>query len=317
MSDEYLPIALKTLRVNTVLGCDLYLENRTESDIRYVLYCSGASVIKPDTIEELLMHKVERLFIRKEDQGKYLQYVESVLGHIINGNIDMKIKSQMVYEIAKNIMIDVLDDPRSGKNVERSKDWVSNAVEFIMKNADASSNMIRVISYDYYTYTHSVNVSVLGLLFSRYIGLGDTEMRSLGTGLLLHDIGKTQIGAEIVNKNGRLSDEEFAEIKKHVELGAHILEQTGGIEDASFFAVMQHHEKCNGMGYPKGLKGNNIHKYGKIAKVVDVYDALTTRRSYSDARKPFFALKIMKDEMEGSFDWGIFKSFVLFLRSAV
>ena len=101
----------------------------------------------------------------------------------------------------------------------------------------------------------------------------------------------------------------------HVELGADILKQTGGVDSASFFPIMQHHEKHNGKGYPNGLKGDAIHKYGKIAGIIDVYDALTTQRSYSDARKPFAALKIMNEEMKGSFDEKYFKDFILFLGS--
>jgi HD-GYP domain-containing protein (c-di-GMP phosphodiesterase class II) len=78
---------------------------------------------------------------------------------------------------------------------------------------------------------------------------------------------------------------------------------------------MQHHEKYNGKGYPNGLRGDAIHKYGKIAGIIDTYDALTTKRSYADAKKPFLALKIMHDEMKGSFDEKYFKDFILFLGS--
>ncbi|MFN3531411.1 MAG: HD-GYP domain-containing protein [Candidatus Brocadia sp.] len=212
-------------------------------------------------------------------------------------------------------MMDVFEDPRSGEHVERSKGWVSNAVEFILTNKASLPNMMSMISYDYYTYTHSVNVAVLGLLFSKYLNIEYEEMHALGTGLLLHDIGKTQIESEIINKKERLNDKEFARIKMHVELGTDILRQIGGIDSISFFPVMQHHEKGNGKGYPKGLKGDEIHKYGKIASIIDVYDALTTRRSYADARKPFSALKIMKEETGGSFDEKFFREFILFLGS--
>ncbi|MDO8140168.1 MAG: HD domain-containing phosphohydrolase [Candidatus Brocadiales bacterium] len=313
---EYIPTTLNALRVDTVVGCDLYLQNCVNNEVRYVLYCSGTSVVKSDKIEDLQKHQIKRLFIRKEDQKIYLKYVESSLKHIINDDrVDIKEKAYIVYDVAKNIMVDVFEDPRSGEQVARSKNWVSNTIDFVMKSKGAYSNMINMISHDYYTYTHSVNVSVLGLLFAKYLGFDGNEMQAFGTGLLLHDVGKTQVDPDIINKKERLNDEEFAMIKMHVELGADILKQTGCVDSASFFPIMQHHEKYSGKGYPNGLKGDAIHKYGKMACIIDVYDALTTKRSYADARKPFSALKIMNDEMDGSFDGKLFKDFILFLGS--
>src|SRR3990172_3549344 len=315
-SVEYIPVTLNAIRVDTIVGCDLYLQNHINEEIRYVLYCSGKNVIKSDKIEELQEHQIKSLFIRKEDQKVYLKYVETSLKNIINDDrVDIKEKAHIVYDVAKNIMNDVFEDPRSGEQVERSKSWVSNTIDFIIKSKGSFSSMMSMISYDYYTYTHSVNVSVLGLLFAKYSGFDGDEMQVFGTGLLLHDVGKTQIDPQIINKKERLNDEEFARIKMHVDLGADILKQTGGVDSTSFFPIMQHHEKYNGKGYPNGLKDDEIHKYGKIAGIIDVYDALTTRRSYSDARKPFEALKIMNEEMKGSFDEKYFKDFILFLGS--
>lgn len=316
ISDDYIPVSLETIRVGTTVGCDLYLQNCVDGGTKYILYCSGTNAIKPDKIEELLRNRIKILFIRKKDEKAYLKYVELRLKHIINDDkIHINEKVQVVYGVAKNIMLDIFEDPRSGEQVERSEGWVSNAVEFILSNKASLPNMMSMISYDYYTYTHSVNVSVLGLLFSKYLGFKYEEMHAIGTGLLLHDIGKTQIESAIINKKERLNEKEFAAIKMHVEFGVNILMQTRGIDSTSIIPVMQHHEKQNGKGYPKGLKGNDIHKYGKIASIIDVYDALTTRRSYADARSPFSALQIMQDEMKGSFDDNFFRDFILFLGS--
>lgn len=315
-SVEYIPVTLNAIRVDTSVGCDLYLQNHINKEIQYVLYCSGKNVIKSDKIEELQEHQIKTLFIRKEDQKVYLKYVETSLKNIINNDrVDIKEKAHIVYDVAKNIMADVFEDPRSGEQVERSKDWVSNTVDLVVRSKDSFSSMMSMLSHDYYTYTHSVNVSVLGLLFTKYLGIDGGEMQSFGTGLLLHDVGKTQIDPQIINKKERLNEEEFTKIKMHVEIGADILRQTGSVGSTSFFAIMQHHEKDNGKGYPNGLRGDEIHKHGKIAGIIDVYDALTTKRSYSDARKPFEALKIMNREMEGSFDDKYFKDFILFLGS--
>ena len=315
-SAEYIPVTLNAIRVDTSVGCDLYIQNHINKEIQYVLYCSGTSIVKSDKIEELHEHQIKKLFIRKEDKKIYLKYVESSLKHIINDDrVNIKEKAQIVYDVAKNIVVDLFEDPRSGEQVERSKDWVSNTIDFIIKSKDSFSGMMSMISYDYYTYTHSVNVAVLGLLFAKYLGFDGSEMQSFGTGMLLHDVGKTQIDPDIINKKERLNDEEFAKVKMHVDLGADIIKQTGCVDSASFIPIMQHHERHNGKGYPNGLRGDAIHKYGKIAGIIDTYDALTTKRSYADAKKPFSALKIMYDEMKGGFDEKYFKDFILFLGS--
>lgn len=315
-SVEYIPVILNAIRADTIVGCDLYLQNCINNEIRYVLYCSGTNVVKSDKIQDLQKNQIKRLFIRKEDQKIYLRYVEASLKHIVNDDrVDIKEKAYIVYDVAKNIMNDVFEDPRSGEQVVRSKSWVSNTIDFITRSKGSFSGMMSMISHDYYTYTHSINVSVLGLLFAKYLGFDGGEMPSFGTGLLLHDVGKTQIDPATINKKERLNDEEFARIKMHVEIGADILKQTGCVDSTSFPPIMQHHEKYNGKGYPNGLRGDAIHKYGKIAGIIDVYDAMTTKRPYSDARKPFLALKIMNEEMIGSFDEKYFKDFILFLGS--
>lgn len=319
MSDNYVPITPNVIRTGIVLGFDLYLQVHLNGNkVGYILYCKRNNIIEPEKIAELFTRNINRLYIKSEDQKKFLEYTESSMKKIVSDNaIDCKIKSEIVYDVAKNIMRDVLMDPRSGENIERSKNWVYNTVEFIINDKSSSMNLINILSYDYYTYSHSVNVTILGLAFAKYLKFKNDEMNVLGIGLLLHDIGKTTISIGIINKRGRLNDHEYLEIKKHVEQGVEILMKTGDIAEESFFPIMQHHERFDGKGYPRGLKNGEIHKYGMIAKIVDVYDAITTRRSYSDARKPFLALKIMKEEMAGSFNEKLFREFILFLGSGI
>jgi len=307
-------VPLSTIIVDTKVGCDLYLKSWENKEINYILYCDEKKVFNQDKISGLIKNKIESLYIRKQDLKIYSKYLEPCLKEIIeNDGIGSVAKAKIVYDIAKNIMEDLFCDPRSGVPVGRIKNWVSTVADTIIRDVHPLP-LIDILSFDYYTYTHSVNVAVLGLLFSKYLDLKLERINEFGLGLLLHDVGKTHIGYDILNKKGKLTDKEFVKVKMHVELGTKILSQTGGIEEASFLPVMQHHEKNNGKGYPQGLRGNAIHQYGKIAAIIDVYDALTTRRPYCDARKPFEALKIMRDEIRGSFDEKVFTEFILFLN---
>jgi HD-GYP domain-containing protein (c-di-GMP phosphodiesterase class II) len=138
----------------------------------------------------------------------------------------------------------------------------------------------------------------------------------LGVGLLLHDVGKTTIDPKIINKKGKLTQEEFEVIKTHPEEGFCLLKERREISEESLTVVLQHHENYDcttRKGYPKGIEGDGISLFGRIAHIIDVYDALTTRRIYSEAKDPFPTLKIMKEEMLDHFQKELFIEFIKFL----
>jgi len=125
------------------------------------------------------------------------------------------------------------------------------------------------------------------LALGRNLGLSRAELKSLGAGLLLHDIGKSEIDDAILNKRGTLTEEEWNVMRSHPERGEAILSQAEGVDPLALTIVMQHHEKRSGKGYPRGLKGDEIHSYAKICALADVFDALTTQRSYKEALDSF------------------------------
>lgn len=137
---------------------------------------------------------------------------------------------------------------------------------------------------DEYTFKHSVDVATVAMIVAKKQGLPKEDIHNIGIAGLLHDIGKSKIPLEILNKPGRLDDEEFAVMKRHSEFGYEILKNKEGISPAIALAVLQHHEKMNGKGYPFGYAADKIIPYAKILSVADVYDALVTERPY---KKPF------------------------------
>ena len=185
-------------------------------------------------------------------------------------------------------------------------------VDYILKEGRAAHSLLKIAIHEYYTYTHSVNVAAVGTLFAKNMGMGDDDLKGLCSGILLHDIGKTQISTDILNKNGKLTKEEFAKIKEHPELGVAILKgMNNGFTD-EYTITLQHHENYDGTGYPYGLQKEEIHRCGRIARIIDVYDALTTNRPYSKAMRPFAALKEMKEKMLNCFDKEMFVEFIRF-----
>ena len=130
----------------------------------------------------------------------------------------------------------------------------------------------------------------------------------------MHDLGKAKIPNRIINKPGHLTDAEFDEIKSHVNKGYEMLKGNDTISENAFYPLLQHHEKLTGKGYPNRLPAEKIHQFGRIAAVIDIYDALTTQRSYKKAMSPFEALTIIS-KCEGDYDQEIFSTLVKLIRN--
>lgn len=136
---------------------------------------------------------------------------------------------------------------------------------------------------DEYTFKHSVDVATMAMVIGKQYGLGEEEIREIGIAGLLHDVGKSKIPNEVLNKPGRLDEDEFALMKQHSLFGFQILKEKENFSDGIMRGVLQHHEKINGAGYPLGVAEDKIHTYAKIISVADVYDALVTERPYKSA----------------------------------
>jgi len=311
--NKYMSITYDTLLDNTKLGYDLYLKTYVKGVPRYVLFYRGDEVFGNDRREELIRQNIKKLFICTDDVQKYFNYQEKNLQTIISDrNKSSEEKSQTVYQVAKYLAMDLANDPRSGTHLRRVTKWVDSTINFIFHDQNAFSGLVRVTSHDYYTYTHSVNLSVFGLLFGKYLFFNPYELKCFGTGLLLHDIGKIEIPLEIINKPGKLTKEEFEIVMEHPAAGKNLLEDKN-VEEGSLRIVVEHHENFDGTGYPNGIGGKDIHLFGRIARIIDVYDAMTTKRVYAGAKRPFAALKEMKEQMQNCFELELLKEFISFL----
>jgi putative nucleotidyltransferase with HDIG domain len=309
---NYLPINSSSIKIDTQVGCDLYLHVKSGEANRYVLYCRGNAVFGNNNRGMLWEKNISKLFIKEDDQQTYYEYLENNFHDIITDTrIPTDERSKIVHSAATNLVKDLFNDPRAG-NIERTKTFAYDMVDYILQEGRAARSLLTIAIHEYYTYTHSVNVAAVGTLFAKELGFKDEDLKHFCAGILLHDIGKTRINTNILNKKGKLTKEEFEEIKKHPEMGVEILKETGNGFTDEYFIALQHHENYDGTGYPRGLKGDEILRCGKIAHIIDVYDALATDRPYAKAIRPFAALVEMKEKMLNCFDKKLFKEFVRF-----
>jgi putative nucleotidyltransferase with HDIG domain len=223
-----------------------------------------------------------------------------------------KLKALLIKENSKIIVRDLFDNPRSGEKIKQTQTMVGGMINSIMANRDTIYDLLSIRGYDYYTYTHSVNVCVLAVGLGVAVNMDQMQVERLGLGAMLHDIGKSVIPAEIVNKQGKLDDLEYRIIQTHVAEGEKILKENHRLPPDSLAAVTQHHEKMSGRGYPLSLTEKDITPFGRIIAIADCYDALTTTRPYRQSLTPFTALGIIAKEA-GNYDPELLRVFIKML----
>jgi len=194
-------------------------------------------------------------------------------------------------------------------DAESIKSAVSNIINDLLYSYDVVNNLADIMGYDEYTFQHSVNTTVLALILGLGKGYTHAKLLELGMGVLMHDIGKVNLPKEILNKPGNLSTEEFAEVKKHPSLGFDVIRKNQDFSINSAHVALQHHERWTGGGYPRGLKGKEIHEFGRITAVADVYDALISKRPYRQAQEPYQAYEYIHSQAGHHFDPDIVRIF--------
>lgn len=224
-------------------------------------------------------------------------------------------KSEAVYKFSLDIMHKMLDSP-TVENIKTGKEHLFEVVDVVLSDNDTSKCLLNITAHDFYTYTHSVNVGILGIMLCKVLikDYDEHTMRELGAGFFLHDLGKVHVDPAIINKPGRLTKEEVGQMRTHPYQGYRLLEEVNQLTEYCKIIVMQHHEREDGTGYPRQLKGDEIHLYGRICCIADVFDALTAERSYKPRLTPFEALKVMQEQMLDHFHKEMFRKFVLLFQ---
>lgn len=208
------------------------------------------------------------------------------------------------------VVEDLFNNPTPEK-INKSKKIVSSFVHLLMKDPKAYLQLTQLSSHDPYTLQHSVGTAVNCVILGKKTGVKDeNELTELGFAGLLHDIGKTKVKTEIINKPGPLDEEEWGEMQQHSHWGFEIIEPLKEISDLTKRAVLEHHEDKTGKGYPHGKNWSDVHNFSKIVALCDIFNAITTDRSYSKALTFFNALKLIQDKMQHKFDDQIFHSLV-------
>lgn len=223
--------------------------------------------------------------------------------------------AETALEEANSKVATIMDNIKDGGkiDVQAVRGAVQPMLDSMIRNSDALLWMLKVHEKDDYTNTHHTDNCALAIAFGKHLGMYKEDLRLLAMGMLLLDVGKTKISPDIINKPGSLTKEEFATAKKHVEYGVEILSDTPGISGTILSMVLTHHERFDGSGYPNGLSGTQISVFGRIASIIDVYNAMISKTPYRDAIAPHTVLQELRKWCDKYFQKELVEQFLLCL----
>ena len=301
---------IKKIKIDQLVP-GMFVHDLNRAWIRHPFVSNSTKVDSEKTVEKIAEIGIKELYIdtekgldvadaptreevRREIQEEMNKIAEEKVENTRTVPLEEEIaEAKEIKTEAKRTVHDIMEEIRFGKPIktEKIKPVVERMIESIFRNQDALISIARIKQMDEYTYMHSMSVCVLMLSFGKHLGYDPRELKEVGIGAMLHDVGKMKVPLEILNKNKKLSDSEYAQMKKHVEYSNLLLEETQGITETSIIVALQHHERVDGTGYPGGIKGDNISTYGQAAAITDVYDAMTSQRCYQSRSEPTDVLK--------------------------
>lgn len=214
--------------------------------------------------------------IREETRAKGLKIVKETMGKLCINKTTIEVKE--VQELIDEIIFQILSEPLTGLD------------------------LIQIRNFDNYLFMHSVNVGVIAVLIGSLMGMKRNQLQLLGLGAILHDVGKTMIKPEIMKKHGKLKPSEYESVKNHAKYGFDLLKTRTSLSFLSAHVAYQHHEREDGSGYPRGLKGDQIHVFAKITAVADTFDAMTSLRSFQEASPPELAIASILQDAPHKYD---------------
>ncbi|HET9123062.1 MAG TPA: HD-GYP domain-containing protein, partial [Acidiferrobacteraceae bacterium] len=227
--------------------------------------------------------------------------------------IEQEIKSAQEIDAAtRQLVYSITEDVRMGHTLDiaRTRVLMAEMVGSILRNSDALIWMTQLKNRDEYTALHSLRVAILAMTFGHHLEMPPSELEVLGTGALLHDLGKLRVPDAILNKPDRLTPEEYEIMKTHVPEGVRLLEDTKGIPSAAVEVAQRHHERYSGRGYINGMTGDRIGLFGMIGAIVDTYDAITSDRVYRSGLSSDEALRKLYDARGREFHPGLVERFI-------
>ncbi|SME89006.1 HD-GYP domain-containing protein [Pseudobacteriovorax antillogorgiicola] len=281
---------------NSVTDFDLFLD-LSETIILYA--ASGYKWLK-DELESLLKNGYGEFLIRKKDSRKAGMYCQLNKIPKIDNELPPYERIKSIEQVGSQFVQCLYDGEITEACIGKAETIARSIANCVGEDKSCIKAISGLADHDYYTYFHSIRVSTYAVAIATEMGLTDeAKIQEIAIGGIFHDIGKKDVGLDIVNKSGALTDEEWTKMRSHPQYG-HESIRDSALEFVPQEIILHHHEKLDGSGYPHGMDKKNLLPEVQIATLADVFDALTSTRSYQNKRSRFEALDFMKHKMIGA-----------------
>ena len=281
---------------HSVTDFDLFLNVENQ----LVLYGNAGYEWRKSELERLLNQGIREFLIRIEDEPKAYIYREVAKIPGIERDLSPHDRIMSIEDVGTSFIRCAHEVGLTESVHAKAKQLASALVNCIQEDTSCVQALGSLSDHDYYTYAHSIRVSALTCGICYTLGMTDAELlMDVALGGIFHDIGKSRVPIEIINKAGALTEDEWAKMRSHPEKG-HQQIQESQLSHTSLEIILHHHERVDGSGYPHGLSKGSLLTEVQVATTADIYDALTSSRAYQNKRSRFQALDLMKHQMVGS-----------------
>jgi hypothetical protein len=296
------PVRTMAVPVTDAFRASLYIWNAEVQ--RYSLYRGADASITSQDLKRLSEAGITTVYFTGPEYRLFHDYLRSSLVTILKDeSLPVLHRFGALNEVIRNDVARTFETGNVPRAVENAGQFAHYIADLVCRDDFIATELGGLLNFDYGTSTHSANVTCFSVLLAKSLGYTDRAVLSaIGTGALLHDIGKVELPESIVQKQGALTRQEQEIVKRHPAAGLSKLRDRDGLEFGQLMMVYQHHERLDGSGYPVGVRGDEIHDWARICAIADVFEALTSQRPYRARYSVAQALIVMQENGGGGLD---------------
>lgn len=292
---NYVAVPAHIYKAGDKTDLDLYFRYQQN----FLVFLKGGATWSDEETKKLKQVGVKELFVRIDDPESFNKLMEGKLDRVLaDEGVSIEQKTNLVYHSMLSSVESLFSSPESGAQLKQAVSIVQGTVDLLNQSSEAFFQLFQSTSLDLSEFNHGLHTVAYAVNLAKFLGFNSPdELRQLAIGALLHDIGKSRLRKEIIEKAGPLNNDERAAVEKHSQFGFEIASRYPKlIPERSRIIILQHHERCDGSGYPKRLKREKIDPFSVIVRIADVFDSITANRPYKKRETPFNAIKEILSE---------------------
>jgi HD-GYP domain-containing protein (c-di-GMP phosphodiesterase class II) len=319
--EGFLPLAVRNMTVGREVSFDVHLKlNKQEgTEPQFVKCVTRGGIFQKELYQKLIRLQILNIYVSLKETTRVMQYLQHHLKLVLGSNTQSGLeKGMQLCDATQMWALNFFnhEKARSSEEIKLAQQFLEPLLAVIKGERQNLMHLMRIKRHKgFRLYSHCLNVCLLGMAYTSYLGWSQEKILGFGLGALLHDIGLTRTPQVILNKQEKLTAEEMSQVKRHPLDGYRMMQAFVHLRVDALQMVLQHHENGDGSGYPQGLKLQALHSWARILRILDSYEAMTAARPWRPAMEPKEALWTMRSDWEKSklFDHGFLKSFVRFL----